>query len=165
MARLATAGRLLWLVVMLGATVSLAQPTTAGPDYLAPIPAGSAEPCQDTAPDCMDVCGCDETGIEFACRLSSPIGEYLRYPKQFLHSHAILSTAIGPDRPCLTTGPTARRPVASAALWLLHHLSLFSCQHHMVLPVLVMPALMWLHHSVRTVACSRYAMNFKKIHT
>ena len=59
--------------------VASLRPTTAVPDYLAPIPAGSATPCQDTAPDCMDVCGCDETGIEFACKLSSPIGEYLRY--------------------------------------------------------------------------------------
>lgn len=84
MSRLAVAGSLLWLVALLGAAMSLAQPTTAGPNYLAHIPAGSAEPCRDTAPDCMDVCGCDETGIDFACRLSSPIGEYLRYPQHLL---------------------------------------------------------------------------------
>ena len=71
-----SARSLLWLVVLL--SVASLRPTTAVPDYLAPIPAGSATPCQDTAPDCMDVCGCDETGIDFACKLSSPIGEYLR---------------------------------------------------------------------------------------
>ena len=65
-----------WLVFLLGAAPL--RPTTAAPDYLAPIPAGSPTPCQDTAPDCMDVCGCDNTGIDFACKLSSPIGEYLR---------------------------------------------------------------------------------------
>ncbi|KAL3155316.1 hypothetical protein ABBQ38_010880 [Trebouxia sp. C0009 RCD-2024] len=65
-----------WLVLCLVAASW--RPTTAAPDYLAPIPAGSLAPCQDTAPDCMDVCGCDHTGIDFACRLSSPIGEYLR---------------------------------------------------------------------------------------
>lgn len=74
---------LLWLLILL--CVAPLRPTTAALDYLAPIPAGSATPCQDTAPDCMDVCGCDETGIDFACKLSSPIGEYLRRVPLFLH--------------------------------------------------------------------------------
>ena len=68
---------LCFLLLLTAATSSSAQVPSAS-DYLAPIPAPANSPCEDTAPDCMDVCGCDDTGIELACRLSSPIGEYLR---------------------------------------------------------------------------------------
>ena len=83
--------RQLWVLTLLTAATTLAQPSSTIPDYLAPIPAGAAAPCQDTAPDCMDVCGCEESGIGFACRLSSPIGEYLRYLQHVLH---VLQTAV-----------------------------------------------------------------------
>ncbi|KAL0051300.1 hypothetical protein WJX82_005273 [Trebouxia sp. C0006] len=68
----------LCFVLLLNAATSSSAQVPSASDYLAPIPAPANSPCEDTAPDCMDVCGCDDTGIELACRLSSPIGEYLR---------------------------------------------------------------------------------------
>lgn len=69
------AGRLLLAAVSLLGAIS----TTSGQavDYLAPIPA-PPNVCSDTAPHCTDICD-EHTGLETACNLNSPIGEYLRY--------------------------------------------------------------------------------------
>ena len=64
--------------VRLLAVAAATSPQSSAVGFLAPIPAPANSPCEDTAPDCMDVCGCDETGINLACKLSSPIGDYLR---------------------------------------------------------------------------------------
>lgn len=77
------------MVLLAAATFTDGQ-TTSASDYLAPIPAPANAPCEDTALDCMDVCGCDESGIDLACRLSSPIGEYLRYADLTRIHHAEL---------------------------------------------------------------------------
>lgn len=72
---LATSFMLMALVLLDGAAIAFAQPTI---DYLAPIPAPpGSQACIDTAVDCSDICD-QHQGLDSACNLQTPIGEYLR---------------------------------------------------------------------------------------
>ncbi len=60
------------LAVLAGSGYAYAQP-----DYLAAIAAPAGSPCEDTAPDCSDICSA-HSGSGSACKSSTPIGIYLR---------------------------------------------------------------------------------------
>ncbi len=92
------------LAVLAGSGYAYAQP-----DYLAPIAAPAGSPCEDTAPDCNDICSA-QSGSASACNLSTPIGIYLRCLLRFQATAAVHAVAIS-YRLC-ATGVTARPPVA-----------------------------------------------------
>lgn len=83
-------------------------------DYLAPIAGPAGSPCEDTAPDCADVCSA-HSGSASPCSLSTPIGTYLRCSCTFqvdiwcLWKHAFPEASVLP-------GLIARLPVAYVAL-------------------------------------------------
>ena len=122
------------LLLVLVATFSGTTRVCAQPDFLAPIPAPAGSPCDDTAPDCSDICGA-HSGSASACSLDTPIGDYLRCGLM-MDKHQLLARHTAADVPqhslivyalcrtnckaicklCDTQPTTSSKPPASAAV-------------------------------------------------